>query len=163
MMGEVKVVNDSLSFLRRDRSDLSRDLISPPIYGDDKRARRPQNALATQLARRFLGLYEKNGVTEKPAFKIGEVDNNGSAMTLFTDPDAPTFEVKTMLTPDEDEVMAVVATDGSTPVPKPPTAADPAPAPVPESAPAPAETAPKPAEPAAKAEEKPAEEKKADQ
>jgi hypothetical protein len=130
MLGENKVVNDSLSFLRRDRSDLSRDLIMPPEYGDDKRVRRPQNVLATQLARRFLSIYEKNGVTEKPAYKIAEIDNNGETLTIFTEPDAPVFVTKTMMTPDEDEVTAIVAADGSTPAPQAPTApvADPAPA-----------------------------------
>jgi hypothetical protein len=165
MMGETKVVNDSLSFLRRDRSDISRDLVAPSVYGDDKRLRRPQNALSTQLARRFLGLYEKNGVTEKPSFKMVEVDVNGTPIIIFTDPDAPTFETKTMLTPDEDEVTALVATDGSTPAPKPPTAAEPPP----KAEEKPAEvTAPKteekPAETTApKADEKPAEEKKGEQ
>jgi hypothetical protein len=120
MLGETKVVNDSLSFLRRDRSDLSRDVIAPPVYGDDKRVRRPQNVLATQLARRFLNIYEKNGVTEKPAYKISEVDNNGTTLFVFTEPDAPAFVTKTMLTPDDDEVVAIVAADGSTPAPQAP-------------------------------------------
>jgi hypothetical protein len=99
MLGDLKVVNDSLSFLRRDRSDLSRDLIAPPVYGDDKRVRRPQNALAIQLAKRFLNLYGK-GITELPAYKIVEIEAIGSTMTVFTDPEAPTFVFKYMLTPD---------------------------------------------------------------
>ncbi len=156
VLGDTKVVNDSLSFLRRDKSDLSRDLISPPVYGDDSRVRRPQNALAIQLAKRFLSLYEKGGITEKPAFKIGEVEGNGSTMTVFLDPDAPTFELKEMLTPDEDEVMALVATDGSTPKPKPPTQREPEPTPDPKDGDKPKSND------APKADDKPADDKKAD-
>jgi tetratricopeptide (TPR) repeat protein len=159
MMGETKVVNDSLSFLRRDRSDLTRDLVAPPVYGDDKRVRRPQNALSIQLAKRFFDLYqkEKEGITEKPPFAIIEIDNNGTPMTIFAEPEAPAFETKTMLTPDEDEVIAIVATDGSTPAPKVPTAAaPPAPAIAVPATPAPVDAAPK-------TEEKPADAKKGDQ
>jgi hypothetical protein len=128
MLGDTKVVNDALSFMRRNRSDLSRDLVAPPVWGDDKRARRPMNALAAQLAKRFLDLYTKQGVTEKPAFKVVEVTVNGEPMAVFTDPDAPEFTAKPMTTPDDDDVIAIVAADGSTPPPtkpEPPKPAEP--------------------------------------
>jgi hypothetical protein len=125
IMGDTKVVNDSLSFLRRNRSDMSRDLIAPPVWGDDKRARRPLNALSVQLAKRFLGLHERPGITEKAAFKIVEVSVGGATQTVFTDPDAPAFEAKVLITPDEDEVTALVASDGSTPAPAKPTPPEP--------------------------------------
>ncbi|HEX3134804.1 MAG TPA: hypothetical protein VHX44_14655, partial [Planctomycetota bacterium] len=54
MLAEPQKVNDTLSFMRRNRSDISRDLVAPPKWGDDKRARRPMNALSVQLAKRFL-------------------------------------------------------------------------------------------------------------
>ncbi len=117
MLAEPKVVNDTLSFMRRNRSDLSRDLIAPPKWGDDKRARRPMNALSVQLAKRFLGLYEKQGVTEKPAFKVADVAVNGEATAVFCDIDAPAFIAKPMTTPDDDEVVSIIAGDGSTPAP----------------------------------------------
>jgi hypothetical protein len=128
MLGDMKVVNEALSFMRRNRSDLSRDLVAPPVWGDDKRIRRPMNALAAQLAQRFLSLYEKQGVTEKPAFKLTEIEVGGEKQVLFTDPDAPAFTAKPMTTPDDDEVIAFVAADGSTPPPvkpEPPRPAEP--------------------------------------
>lgn len=128
MLGEPKSVDDTLSFLRRNRSDISRDLVAPPQWGDDKRARRPMNALSVQLAKRFLSLYEKQGVTEKPAYKISEVDVGSDKLSVFTDPDAPAFVAKPMTTPDDDEVVAIVAADGSTPPPvkpEPPKPAEP--------------------------------------
>lgn len=128
MLGEPKSVDDTLSFLRRNRSDISRDLVAPPLWGDDKRARRPMNALSVQLAKRFLSLYDKQGVTEKPAFKIVEVEVGGDKLSVFTQPDAPAFVAKPMTTPDDDEVIAIVAADGSTPPPvkpEPPKPAEP--------------------------------------
>ena len=155
MMGDSKPVNETLSFLRRNRSDMSRDLVAPPQWGDDKRARRPMNALSAQLAKRFLGLYEKQGVTEKPAFKVVEVTVNGEPMAVFTDPDAPEFTTKPMTTPDDDEVVAIIAADGSTPPPVKPEPPKPA-----EAREDPADAKPKPVAPAAEA--KPAEAKPAD-
>ena len=126
MLGEPKSVNDTLSFLRRDRSDITRDLIGPPVWGDDKRIRRPLNALSVQLAHRFLGLYEKQGITEKPGFKIVEIEIGGETKGFFTDADAPTFVAKPMTTPDDDDVIALVASDGSTPAPTKPLPPKPA-------------------------------------
>jgi cell division protein FtsN len=86
------------------------------------------NALSVQLAKRFLGLYEKQGVTEKPAFKISEIDVGSDKRAVFTDPDAPAFVAKPMTTPDDDEVVSFVAADGSTPPPvkpEPPKPAEP--------------------------------------
>jgi hypothetical protein len=126
MLGEPKSVNDTLSFLRRDRSDITRDLIGPPVWGDDKRIRRPMNALSIQLVHRFLSLYEKQGITEKPAFKIVDIEINGETKGFFTDSDAPTFVAKPMTTPDDDDVIALVASDGSTPAPTKPLPPKPA-------------------------------------
>jgi hypothetical protein len=127
MLGEPKNVNDTLSFLRRDRSDITRDLIAPPVWGDDKRIRRPLNALSIQLVHRFLELYkDKQGITEKPPFKIVDVEINGETKGFFTDSDAPTFVAKPMTTPDDDDVIALVASDGSTPSPTKPLPPKPA-------------------------------------
>ena len=146
MLGEPKGVNDGLSFLRRDRSDITRDLVGPPVWGDDKRLRRPLNSLSIQLAKRFLGLYEKQGVTEKPGFKLTDIEVvAGETKSFFTDHDAPAFVAKPMTTPDDDDVIALVAADGSTPAPvKPPP---PKPAEAREDPKAP--TAPAPVAPAA--------------
>ncbi len=126
MLGEPKSVNDTLSFLRRDRSDITRDLIGPPVWGDDKRIRRPLNALSVQLAHRFLGLYEKQGITEKPGFKIVDIEIGTETKGFFTDADAPTFVAKAMTTPDDDDVIALIASDGSTPAPTKPLPPKPA-------------------------------------
>lgn len=142
VMGDTKVVNEALSFLRRNKSDLSRDLIAPPVWGDDKRARRPSNPQAAQIAKRFLELHSKTGVTEKPAFRVDEVQSGADTLVIFTDPEAPKFETRAMKTPDDDDVTALVASDGSTPAPQalPPVVADPPPAP--PGAPAPGAAAP---------------------
>jgi hypothetical protein len=157
MLGDTKVVNDTLSFLRRNRSDMSRDLVAPPQWGDDKRARRPMNTLSVQLAKRFLDLYSKQGVTEKPAFKVVEVTVNGEPMAVFADPDAPEFTAKPMTTPDDDEVVAIIAADGSTPPPVKPEPPKPA-----EPREDPAEAKPKPAGEAKPADAKPADAKPAE-
>jgi hypothetical protein len=138
LMGDMKVVVDRLSFLRRNKSDLSRDMVAPPVWGDDKRARRPSNAQAADTARRYLVLHEKAG--EKPSFRIDEVESGADKLVIFTDPDAPKFELRAMKTPDDDDVTALVASDGSTPPPQalPPVVVDPPPAakPAPGAAPA---------------------------
>lgn len=155
MLGEPKVVNDTLSFMRRNRSDMSRDMVSPPLWGDDKRVRRPMNALSVELARRFLSLYEKQGVTEKPAFKIAEVAAGAEQVVVFTDPDAPALASKVMTTPDDDEVTSIIAADGSTPPPVKPEPPKPA-----EAREDPADAKAKPAAPAGEA--KPADAKPAE-
>ncbi len=157
MLNDNKVVNDTLSFLRRNRSDMSRDLIAPAQWGDDKRARRPMNALSVILAKRFLDLYSKQGVTEKAAFKVVEVTVNGEPMAIFANTDAPEFTAKPMTTPDDDEVVAIIAADGSTP---PPVKAEP-PKPA-EPREDPADAKPKPAADAKPADAKPADAKPAD-
>lgn len=157
MLGDNKVVNDTLSFMRRNRSDMSRDLVAPPQWGDDKRARRPMNALSALLANRFLGLYSKQGVTEKPSFKVVEVTINGEKMAIFADPDAPEFTTKPMTTPDDDEVVAIIAADGSTPPPVKPEPPKPA-----EPREDPAEAKPKPAADAKPTDAKPADAKPAE-
>ena len=155
MLGEPKGVNDGLSFLRRDRSDITRDLVGPPVWGDDKRLRRPLNSLSVQLAKRFLGLYEKQGVTEKPGFKLTDIEMiAGETKSFFADHDAPVFVAKPMTTPDDDDVIALVAADGSTPAPVKPPPPKPAEAredPKAPAAPAPAAPAPAPAAPTATA------------
>ena len=145
MMGEMKAVVDRLSFLRRNKSDLSRDMVAPAVWGDDKRARRPSNAQAAEIAKRYLVLHEK--ANEKPSFRVDEVTSGADTLVIFADPDAPKFELRVMKTPDDDEVTALVATDGSTPAPKalPPVVVDPPPAPptatpVPGTTPAPVAT-----------------------
>jgi hypothetical protein len=166
MLGDSKVVNDTLSFMRRNRSDMSRDLVAPPQWGDDKRARRPMNALSVQLAKRFLSLYKGQGVTEQPAFKVVEITVNGEPMAVFTDPDAPEFTAKPMTTPDDDEVVAIIAADGSTPPPvkpEPPKPAEPREDPADAKAKPAAEAKPADAKPEAKpADAKPADAKPAE-
>ena len=151
ILGEPKGVNDGLSFLRRDRSDITRDLVGAPVWGDDKRLRRPLNSLSVQLAKRFLGLYEKQGVTEKPGFKLTDIEVvAGETKSFFTDHDAPAFVAKPMTTPDDDDVIALVAADGSTPAPVKPPPPKPAEAREdPKVLGAPAPAAPAPAAPTA--------------
>ena len=155
MLNELKVVNDSLSFMLRNKTDLSRDLVAPAELGDDKRARRPANDGAVDLAKRFLALY-KDGVTAKQSFRLDEITYGGQTITIFADPEAPKFEAKTIRNADDVEVTIIVAADGSTPPPvplpppEPPAAETPpaavVPAPATPATPAPATT---PAAPAA--------------
>ncbi|MBA3938166.1 MAG: hypothetical protein H0X38_11940, partial [Planctomycetes bacterium] len=122
-LGEVKGLNDDLSFKRRNKSDVSRDLIGPRLAGDDARVRRPKNSGAVQIAESFLKLYEYSGVTEKPSYRIDHVQVGGKSETIFVDADASAMEARVVHDADEDRDVTVFVAVGS------PVAADPAPAP----------------------------------
>jgi hypothetical protein len=140
-LGENKVVNDTLAFMNRNRTDLSRDLIAPRIEGDDKRARRAMNTQAAELAKRFLELYSKTGVTQKAAFRVDEVEASGKTFAIYTDLDAPKFSVHSIKTKDDEDVLVLLPEDAQAPEPAaPPAATAPAAAP-PAAAPAPAPAA----------------------
>jgi hypothetical protein len=133
-LGDAKPVNEDLSFMRRNKSDLSRDLVAPSVDGDDKRVRRAMNAQAVDLCKRFLELYTKSGVTEKPSFRVDEIDAGGRTIGIFTDIDAPKFMAKTIKDKDDNDVLVIVpegAADAAAPAP---AAAAPAAAPAPAAA-----------------------------
>jgi hypothetical protein len=115
-LGETSKVDETLKFLRVNRSDLSRELISAPVeittsegksVRDDAQARRPRNAQAVQLAQRFLGLYKLVGLTEKPTFRIVPMEGLEPPM-VFSDLDAPAFTLTTVK--DDNLVDTVVIT-----------------------------------------------------
>jgi hypothetical protein len=134
-LGENKVVNDTLAFMNRNRTDLSRDLIAPRIEGDDKRARRAMNAQAAELAKRFLELYTKTGVNQKAAFRVDEVEASGRTFAIYTDLDAPKFNVRSIKTKDDEDVLVLLPDDAQAPEPAaPPAAAPPAATPAPAPA-----------------------------
>ncbi len=148
-LGESKAVNDTLAFMNRNRSDLSRDLIAPRIEGDDKRARRAMNAQAGELAKRFLELYGKTGISQKAAYRVDAVEAGGKTIFIYTDLDAPKFTLRTIKTKDDDEVLVLLPEDAQVPEPStaPPAGAAPPTTPPAAAAP-PAASAPAPAAPA---------------
>lgn len=143
-LGEIAKVNDTLAFLRVNRSDVSRDLVLPAVeltrvdgttLSDDPRCRRPRNVQAIQLAERFLKLFALNGISEKPAFRIGKILELEEP-EVFIDAGAPDFARILVKDENDDEtglllpVGTVIAAAG------PARAPAPAPAPAPEPAPA---------------------------
>ena len=93
-LNDMANVNDALKVLAN-HGDVSYDLVSPPVHGDakirgdDKRVRRPANAEAVALARRYLLLYQAKGVTVQPAYEIRDIDLDGKTYTLFVDAGTP--------------------------------------------------------------------------
>lgn len=156
-LGDAKTVNESLKFNAVNQSGPTADLVQPRVMpderqvGDDKRVHRARNALAVELATRYLSLFKGNGVTVPVPLRIDQVTlPDGTSATLFVPTDAPKFEAKTATNQDDVEVVVFVEQGASTEVPK---AVAPAAAPAPVSA-APVTPAPAPA-PAPAPEKKP--------
>lgn len=111
--GDTAYVNQNLRFLSVDQSDPSHDLVLPAVLGDsaqtgdDKRVRRARNALAVELARRYLALFNATGVTEKSAFKILELPSE-RPLTIFVPVDAPPFTLVTVPNADEVDTTIIV-------------------------------------------------------
>lgn len=118
LIGDQRLVDDTLAFMGRNRSDLSRDLITPPVAGDDPRVRRPLGPESVVLAGRFLDLYGKVGITAHPPFRIEQVANGLAAQALFVDRGAPAPVARMITTPDGQQVTAYVM-DGSMVAPPP--------------------------------------------
>lgn len=150
-LGEIAQVNDTLSFLRVNKSDVSRDLIKPAVainradgtsLADDPRCRRPRNVQAIQLAERFLALFTLNGVKEKPAFRIGKVEGL-TPPEVFIDAGVQDFAL-IMAKDENDDQVGLLLPPGTNVTAAPAPAAD-APVPTPAPAPTPAADAPAPA------------------
>jgi hypothetical protein len=135
-LGDTKTVNDTLGFMHRNRTDLSRDLVAPRVEGDDKRIRRALNVQAIELAQRFLKLYGMNGVNEKVTYRVDEVDAGVKTIGIYTDVDAPKFIARSIKDKDDEDVLVIVAENA----PETPAAGTPA-----ATAPIPVKTAPAPA------------------
>ncbi len=88
----VAKVNETLEWMRIGRTDISFDLVRLNRW-DDVRVRRARDAQSVSLARRFLALYEANGITAKPQFAIQEYEGEGARITAFTAIDAPAMAV----------------------------------------------------------------------
>lgn len=114
LLGEQRMVDDTLAFMGRNRSDLSRDLIAPPVVGDDRRLRRPAGPEAVALARRFLDLYGKPGITVRPPFRIESV---AGGVDLFVDGGAPVPVARTITTPDDQQFLVYVMDGEPQPIP----------------------------------------------
>lgn len=109
-MDDKKVIAEKLLFQEKNKSTPRDDLMAPPVEGDDKRARRPRNALAVELSERFLDLYQfAPGM--KPTFRIDTIDVRGKPMKIFADTDAPQFEIKTENRDGDDVDIIVPATN----------------------------------------------------
>lgn len=114
LLGEHRLVDDTLSFMGRNRSDLSRDLVAPTVTGDDRRVRRPSGVEAVMLAKRFLDLYGKQGITARPPFRIEQV---AGGVDLFVDHAAPAPVARTITTTDEQQVLVYVVEGYLQPIP----------------------------------------------
>lgn len=156
-LGDSKVVNDALKFDGVNHSGPSYDLVLPALLpddkqtGDDKRVRRSRNALATELAKRYLALFSGNGISEKPTYRIDDLTlPDGKPLSLFVPSDAPKFVAVTVTNQDDIEVVAIVEEGKSAQKDAAPAApAAPVAAPAPAApAPAPAAPVPAPAAPA---------------
>lgn len=112
LLGDHRLVDDTLAFMSRNRSDLSRDLIAPPVAGDDRRVRRPLGTSAVMLARRFLDIYGKAGITTRPPFRIEQVAIGNEHHPLFVDSGAPVPVARMITTPDELKVQVYVVDEG---------------------------------------------------
>ena len=150
-LGDAKKVNDALKFNSVNQSGPTSDLVQPAVLpderqtGDDKRVRRARNALAVELANRYLALFRGNGVTVPVPMRLDQVVTaEGKTVTLFVPVDAPKFEAQVVTNQDDAEVTVFVEQGSSaikTAVPEPavapPTVPAPAPVPAPVSAPVP--------------------------
>ena len=140
-LGDAATVNDALKFAAVNQSGPTSDLVQPQVMpderqsGDDKRVKRARNALAVELANRYLALFKGNGVTVPLPLRQDQVTlPDGSVTTIFVPVDAPKFEAQVVTNQDDVEVVVIVE-QGTSAVK---TAAAPVPAAVPAPAPAPA-------------------------
>jgi len=117
--GDAKKVNDTLKFEIVNKSDLSYDLRSPPVDGDDPAIRRAMNAQAVGLAKRYLELFTKTGITASPPFRIDEIDAGTKTITIFTAVDSPKFIAKSIKTPDDEDVTVIVRAGAADKAPAP--------------------------------------------
>ena len=143
---DLAYINKAMRFDGVNQSDPSHTMVAQRVsedarqIGDDKVVRRASNALAVELTRRYLKLYDLPGVTEKPAFRIDEIQIDGKAQAIFVAITAGAFEARTVTTEDERE-LAIIVKQGTAEVQKPevPAAAAPAapaaPTPAPEAKP----------------------------
>jgi len=141
---DLAYINKAMRFDGVNQSDPSHTMVAQRIsedarqIGDDKVVRRASNALAVELARRYLKLYDLPGVTEKPAFRIDELQIDGKALAIFVPITAGAFEARTVTTEDERE-LAIIVKQGTAEVQKPEAPAAPAtpaaPTPAPEAKP----------------------------
>ena len=156
-LNDMNAINTALKWASLN-GDISHDLTQPPVYkdahivGDDPRVRRAKNALAVDLANRFLKVYQFNGVTLKPTFSIQTVTVDGKDWTLFVDIGAPAMVGQSVENALGDQVVVFLPAGTPALIPETDSSA-PAPAPTPPGAPsaAPAPPAPAPAAPPAPA------------
>ena len=146
-LGDAKKVNDALKFNSVNQSGPTSDLVQPAVLpderqtGDDKRVRRARNALAIELANRYLALFKGNGVTVPVPMRLDQVVTaDGKTVTLFVPADAPKFEAQVVTNQDDAEVTVFVEQGNSAIKAATPEPAVALPAPTPAPAPAPATT-----------------------
>ena len=163
-LNDMDAINTALKWASLN-GDISHDLTQPPIYkdakivGDDPRVRRAKNALAVDLANRFLKVYQFNGVTLKPTFTIQTVTVDGKDYTLFVDIGAPAMVGQSVENALGDQVVVflpagtpALVPESDTPAPAPATtppgatSATPATPTTPGTAAPPAAVAPAPAQ-----------------
>ena len=113
--GDAAYVNSDLKYKADNFSDPSQFLIAPAIRGDalqkgdDPRYRRARNALAGELAKRYLAVHEAAGITVKPNFRIDELAQaNGQPLLVFTAIKSPPCELQTVTNVDDVELQVLV-------------------------------------------------------
>jgi hypothetical protein len=111
------VINKGLKYDTVNQSDPSWTLVSPRVSpdarqaGDRKDVRRAANALAVDLAKRYLALYQLPGVTQKPTYKLDAVQIDGKEQVVFVNLDSAPMTVVPAVTEDEREVFIITDED----------------------------------------------------
>lgn len=111
------VINKGLKYDSVNQSDPSWTLVSPRVSPDDRQAgdrkdvRRAANALAVDLAKRYLALYQLAGVTQKPTYKLDAVQIDGKEQVVFVNLDSAPMTVVPAVTEDEREVFIITDED----------------------------------------------------
>lgn len=107
-------INKGLKYDTVNQSDPSWSLVSPRIVadarqaGDRKDVRRAANALAVELAKRYLKLFQLPGVTQKATYKLDAVQIDGAEQVLFVPIEGtPPLQVLPVVTEDEREVSII--------------------------------------------------------
>ncbi len=125
-MGQSDLVIDELRFQTTSRNDPSRDLVGPAIRGDarqrgdDPRVRRARNALAVDLARRYLALCARPDVALPAPFTIQDVIDGERTWTIFLDPQVPAMVPVRTTNQDEVEVVLLLPPGTDPLLPAPP-------------------------------------------
>lgn len=110
-------INKGLKYDSVNQSDPSWTLVSPRVSpdarqaGDRKDVRRAANALAVDLAKRYLALYQLPGVTQKPTYKLDAVQIDGKEQVVFVNLDSAPMTVLPAVTEDEREVFIITDDD----------------------------------------------------